>query len=388
MLDAGCGWGTTLVALERRGYRVSGMDISRRTLQQLDRPDRKLILADLSCDLPTGAGGYDAVFALDVIEHIDDDGDAVRKLGELVRPGGFVIVSVPALPELFTEFDEIQGHRRRYDPERLRSAFDGAGARCRTNLLVGPVAGPFTPPPARKAKRKGGRLGRGDLPPLPGTSTLARPHRPADVLRPRAEEGTGWEATDRDFAVCGGPPSRLNRDIPTNRRSLLGNRQNGGLNSMVLPSPGQVQDAFHDRSGAERREPASRRNQAGAFPGSPGRGGKLSGSFPKPGCEPDHNQSNKSTCVHNEAETNKPAWMRKVVSLGNQDQHDCEASHHFRTISPTAFHNAKEKHSKRHIKMYQFIIGRGMGKSEHHRRQYDHAVQGQTPDQPQDDQRR
>jgi SAM-dependent methyltransferase len=129
VLDAGCGWGTTLEALERRGYKAAGMDISRRTLEQLDRPDRSLYVADLTRDLADGAGadGFDAVLALDVIEHIDDDQAAVARLGRLARPGGVVIVSVPALPEFFTEFDAIQGHRRRYRPESLRAAFEGSG---------------------------------------------------------------------------------------------------------------------------------------------------------------------------------------------------------------------------------------------------------------------
>jgi hypothetical protein len=49
-------------------------------------------------------------------------------LGRLARPdGGLVIVSVPARPELFSEFDRIQGHRRRYDPSSLRAAFADTG---------------------------------------------------------------------------------------------------------------------------------------------------------------------------------------------------------------------------------------------------------------------
>jgi SAM-dependent methyltransferase len=127
VLDVGCGWGTTLEALERHGYEAAGVDISRRTLEKLDRPERILYIADLSQDLPPEASGFDAVLALDVIEHIDDDGDAVTKLEQLARPGGVVIVSVPALPEFYTEFDEIQGHRRRYLPETLRSAFHDSG---------------------------------------------------------------------------------------------------------------------------------------------------------------------------------------------------------------------------------------------------------------------
>ena len=132
ILDAGCGWGVTLKILEAKGYRVTGMDISPRMLKELDAPNRDLAEADLTKPLPDGLEKFDAVLALDVIEHIDDDRAAVERLGELVKPGGFVIVSVPALPDFFTEFDEIQGHRRRYLPESLRTTFAGK----RTGLEV------------------------------------------------------------------------------------------------------------------------------------------------------------------------------------------------------------------------------------------------------------
>ena len=127
ILDAGCGWGVTLDSLEARGYQADGMDISRRALERLDRPGRTLIEADLSRPIDRDASHYDAVLALDVIEHLDDDRAAVRQLGMLARPGGYLIVSVPALPELFSEFDAIQGHRRRYLPETLQAAFAGSG---------------------------------------------------------------------------------------------------------------------------------------------------------------------------------------------------------------------------------------------------------------------
>lgn len=131
VLDAGCGWGATLDALERRGYEAVGMDISRRALEMLDRerPGRALAEGDLTRPLPEGLETFDAVLALDVIEHLDDDRAAVARLGELARPGGVVIVSVPALPEMFSEFDRIQGHRRRYLPETLGGAFEGSGLR-------------------------------------------------------------------------------------------------------------------------------------------------------------------------------------------------------------------------------------------------------------------
>jgi len=58
----------------------------------------------LPCDLPA----YDCVLALDLIEHIADDCQAVQRLCRLVNPGGRLILSAAAIPELYSEFDEIQ----------------------------------------------------------------------------------------------------------------------------------------------------------------------------------------------------------------------------------------------------------------------------------------
>lgn len=127
VIDVGCGWGINLEALERARYRVVGLDISRRILELLDRPTRRLVEADLNQPLPESGSLNDGLLALDVIEHLDDDRSVVRRFAELVRPGGLAVVSVPALPELFSEFDRIQGHRRRYVPETLRAAFEGSG---------------------------------------------------------------------------------------------------------------------------------------------------------------------------------------------------------------------------------------------------------------------
>ena len=127
ILDAGCGWGTNLTALESAGYRVTGLDISRRVLEKIDSPQRRLVEADLFKQLPEDAAQFEALLALDVIEHIDDDAAVVGRLAQLLKPGGLAIISVPALPELYSHFDKIQGHRRRYTPETLRAAFNTSG---------------------------------------------------------------------------------------------------------------------------------------------------------------------------------------------------------------------------------------------------------------------
>ena len=52
VLDAGCGWGVTLSALERRGHEAVGLDVSRRALERLDAPGRSLVEADLTGGFP------------------------------------------------------------------------------------------------------------------------------------------------------------------------------------------------------------------------------------------------------------------------------------------------------------------------------------------------
>ena len=127
IMDVGCGWGVNLDSLEQNGYQTTGLDISRQILEMIDQPARRLVEADINQLPPHELGRHDALLALDVLEHIDDDRQALQNIAPLLRPGGIAIVSVPAQPELFSEFDEIQGHRRRYLPDTLRAAFRDTG---------------------------------------------------------------------------------------------------------------------------------------------------------------------------------------------------------------------------------------------------------------------
>lgn len=80
------------------------------------------IVGDLAA-APLRSGSIDAVLALDVLEHLDDDAAALAEVGRLVRPGGLLVVTVPALPSLWGAQDEINHHRRRYTRRSLRDAF-------------------------------------------------------------------------------------------------------------------------------------------------------------------------------------------------------------------------------------------------------------------------
>src|SRR5690606_23374527 len=62
---------------------------------------------------------YDVVCALDVIEHLPDDREAAAWMCGLLRPGGLLIVTVPAYQWLFSDHDRALGHYRRYTRPRL-----------------------------------------------------------------------------------------------------------------------------------------------------------------------------------------------------------------------------------------------------------------------------
>lgn len=74
------------------------------------------------------AGLFDAVFLLDVLEHVDDDLGFLRGIVERHVPrGGWVVASVPAWPSLFGPHDTRLRHHRRYRPAALRSLLERAG---------------------------------------------------------------------------------------------------------------------------------------------------------------------------------------------------------------------------------------------------------------------
>jgi 2-polyprenyl-3-methyl-5-hydroxy-6-metoxy-1,4-benzoquinol methylase len=68
------------------------------------------------------AGQYDLVLMLDVLEHVEDDLATLREAAsDLLKPGGWMLLSVPASQALFSRHDGLLGHKRRYAPARLRA---------------------------------------------------------------------------------------------------------------------------------------------------------------------------------------------------------------------------------------------------------------------------
>jgi len=73
---------------------------------------------------------FDLVLMLDVLEHVDDDAAFLeRRVRRNVEPDGFVLLSVPCWPALFTSHDVVLGHFRRYRPRAFLGLLAGAGLR-------------------------------------------------------------------------------------------------------------------------------------------------------------------------------------------------------------------------------------------------------------------
>lgn len=70
-------------------------------------------------DLPE-TNAYSSLLYIDVIEHIEDDGAELQRAAKLLRPGGHLIILVPAHQWLFSPFDAAIGHYRRYNKARLK----------------------------------------------------------------------------------------------------------------------------------------------------------------------------------------------------------------------------------------------------------------------------
>lgn len=78
-------------------------------------------------DLPADDASADVLLALDVLEHCADDAVALAEAARVVRPGGVLLLTVPALAGLWSPHDELNHHYRRYSPESLTTVVEGAG---------------------------------------------------------------------------------------------------------------------------------------------------------------------------------------------------------------------------------------------------------------------
>jgi SAM-dependent methyltransferase len=124
-LEIGCGNGVARDMLERDfDCAVDGCDLNRMALEMAKPGKGRLFVYDILDQVPSLLGRYDAVFLLDVIEHIPDDAAFLIAASRHLRPGGLVVINVPANMRLASEYDRVAGHLRRYTKGGLARLFD------------------------------------------------------------------------------------------------------------------------------------------------------------------------------------------------------------------------------------------------------------------------
>jgi len=126
ILEAGCGTGGNLQMLSRYGQ-VSAMELDEIACQFANQRQVTLVKRGSLPDNIPFASDYDLILILDVIEHLDNDLSALEALYYKLKPGGCLLVTVPAYMFLWSEHDELNHHKRRYRLKGLKQVVKKAG---------------------------------------------------------------------------------------------------------------------------------------------------------------------------------------------------------------------------------------------------------------------
>lgn len=127
VLDAGCGTGWTSgeIAANAHPAMMVGVDLSVRQASSSPHPGVVLVQSDL-VGLPF-RDSFDSVLLLDVLEHFEDDGALLGSVTSVLRHDGLLVISVLAMPSLWSGYDERCGHCRRYSAGALRDLLSTRG---------------------------------------------------------------------------------------------------------------------------------------------------------------------------------------------------------------------------------------------------------------------
>jgi len=130
ILDAGCGSGRLTLQVAKAGFNIEGIDCEEKALSLAEKIRDKMGLkvnfhrGSLAEDEPPELPLYDVVVCSEVLEHIPNYQQVVKNLAGLVKPGGFLIITVPKDPRLYTELDRYGGHLRRFEFFQLKEVLE------------------------------------------------------------------------------------------------------------------------------------------------------------------------------------------------------------------------------------------------------------------------
>ena len=127
VLDIGCGSGLMLNALENVGQ-TFGMDMSDDAINfSKEIFSGKVEQGFLPDQIPYAENYFDLITALDVIEHVDEDVNSLKAIRAHLVADGKAVITVPAYMFLWSKFDEMNEHKRRYTLTELNTKLVQAG---------------------------------------------------------------------------------------------------------------------------------------------------------------------------------------------------------------------------------------------------------------------
>ena len=122
ILDSGTDTGMNIPILKKYGN-VYAIDVNKKALvgAKIYSPKEVKLMDAINLEYPKGM--FDIVCMTDVLEHIEDHKNAVLNIENVLKKGGYCIITVPAFNFLFSAHDYAVGHKRRYNPKELVRLF-------------------------------------------------------------------------------------------------------------------------------------------------------------------------------------------------------------------------------------------------------------------------
>lgn len=128
LLDVGLGTGQNAALFMKEGFEVTGLEPSGEAVAlALQKAPGLKIIEDSFPSARVPEAFFDVIVLLDVIEHIEDDREALRGVYRALRPGGIALITTPAFPFLWSRHDELAHHYRRYRRAELKHTLKAAG---------------------------------------------------------------------------------------------------------------------------------------------------------------------------------------------------------------------------------------------------------------------
>lgn len=119
--EIGCGHGLIQYQIQKNyGLKIDGFDLNEVALQKSIAVSNPLFLYDIHEQNSDYQHRYDLLILFDVIEHIEDQDNFIESALYHLKPGGLIAINVPALRFLFSKYDVVAGHLRRYNRRDLK----------------------------------------------------------------------------------------------------------------------------------------------------------------------------------------------------------------------------------------------------------------------------